>query len=138
MTVQAQILDLIRKLQRELGMAVIFVTHDLGVVAGLCDKVQVMYGGRVMETGSARAIFNAPQHPYTQALQRSIPALQPKGQELFTIPGLPPDVSKEIAGCAFAPRCGLASDRCRTEAPSLRGVGDGHTVACWHAEGAAA
>ncbi len=129
-TVQAQILDLIRKLQRELGMAVIFVTHDLGVVAGLCDKVQVMYGGRVMETGSARAIFNAPQHPYTQALQRSIPALQPKGQELFTIPGLPPDVSKEIAGCAFAPRCSFAADRCLSPRPELEESHPGHAHAC--------
>lgn len=132
-TVQAQILDLIRKLQRELGMAVIFVTHDLGVVAGLCDKVQVMYGGRVMETGSARAIFNAPQHPYTQALQRSIPALQPKGQELFTIPGLPPDVSKEIAGCAFAPRCSFAADRCLSARPALEESQPGHAHACLRA-----
>ena len=129
-TVQAQILDLIRRLQRELGMAVIFVTHDLGVVAGLCDHVQVMYGGRIMETGGARAIFNSPQHPYTQGLQRSIPALQPKGQELFTIPGLPPDVSKEIPGCAFAPRCGFAADVCRDRRPLLEEFLPGHSHAC--------
>jgi oligopeptide transport system ATP-binding protein len=132
-TVQAQILDLIRRLQRDLGMAVIFVTHDLGVVAGLCDNVQVMYGGRIMETASARAIFNAPQHPYTQALQRSIPALQPKGQELFTIPGLPPDVSKEILGCAFAPRCTFALDACRATRPELEEVSPGHSHACTRA-----
>src|SRR5271155_3838843 len=89
-TVQAQILELIRKMQKELGMAVIFVTHDLGVVAGLCDRVQVMYAGRIMETADAETLFRAPLHPYTRALQRSIPALQPKGKELFTIPGLPP------------------------------------------------
>ena len=129
-TVQAQILDLIRKLQRELGMAVIFVTHDLGVVAGLCDKVQVMYGGRVMETGSARAIFHAPQHPYTRALQRSIPGLQPKGRELFTIPGLPPDVSKEMPGCAFAPRCSFAAEACRASRPQLEESEPGHAHAC--------
>ena len=129
-TVQAQILDLIRRLQRELGMAVVFVTHDLGVVAGLCDNVQVMYGGRIMETASARAIFNSPDHPYTQALQRSIPALQPKGQELFTIPGLPPDVSKEIAGCAFAPRCAFAVEACRSARPELEEVAPGHSHAC--------
>ena len=130
MTVQAQILDLIRTLQRDLGMAVIFVTHDLGVVAGLCDQVQVMYGGRVMETAGARAIFNAPQHPYTQALQRSIPALQPKGQELFTIPGLPPDVSKETIGCAFAPRCSFAADLCRASRPEIEESLPGHAHAC--------
>jgi oligopeptide transport system ATP-binding protein len=129
-TVQAQILDLIRRLQRELGMAVIFVTHDLGVVAGLCDHVQVMYGGRIMETAGARAIFNSPQHPYTQGLQRSIPALQPKGQELFTIPGLPPDVSKEIPGCAFAPRCGFAADVCKDRRPLLEEYLPGHSHAC--------
>ena len=129
-TVQAQILDLIRRLQRELGMAVIFVTHDLGVVAGLCDHVQVMYGGRIMETAGARAIFNSPQHPYTQGLQRSIPALQPKGQELFTIPGLPPDVSKEIPGCAFAPRCGFAADVCTDKRPELEEYLPGHSHAC--------
>jgi oligopeptide transport system ATP-binding protein len=129
-TVQAQILDLIRRLQRELGMAVIFVTHDLGVVAGLCDKVQVMYGGRVMETAAARELFKAPLHPYTRALQRSIPALQPKGKELFTIPGLPPDVSKPIPGCAFAERCGFVTERCVAARPELVEVSPGHAHAC--------
>jgi oligopeptide transport system ATP-binding protein len=129
-TVQAQILELIRRLQRELGMAVIFVTHDLGVVAGLCDNVQVMYGGRIMETAGARALFHTPMHPYTRALQRSIPALQPKGEELFTIPGLPPDVSKEIPGCAFAPRCGFAADKCAAARPELEEAAPGHAHAC--------
>jgi oligopeptide transport system ATP-binding protein len=129
-TVQAQILDLIRREQRELGMAVIFVTHDLGVVAGLCDRVQVMYGGRVMETGDTRTLFHAPAHPYTRALQRSIPGLQPKGEELFTIPGSPPDVSKPIAGCAFAPRCGFAADVCTAARPELAEVAPGHAHAC--------
>jgi oligopeptide transport system ATP-binding protein len=129
-TVQAQILDLIRREQRELGMAVIFVTHDLGVVAGLCDRVQVMYGGRVMETGDTRTLFRSPAHPYTRALQRSIPGLQPKGEELFTIPGSPPDVSKPIAGCAFAPRCGFAADVCAAARPGLAEVAPGHAHAC--------
>jgi oligopeptide transport system ATP-binding protein len=129
-TVQAQILDLIRKLQRELGMAVIFVTHDLGVVAGLCDRVQVMYGGRIMETADAMALFNTPLHPYTRALQRSIPGLQPKGRELFTIPGLPPDVSKAIPGCAFAARCTFTADACTASRPELLEASPGHWHAC--------
>jgi oligopeptide transport system ATP-binding protein len=129
-TVQAQILDLIRKLQRELGMAVIFVTHDLGVVAGLCDRVQVMYGGRIMETADAMALFHSPLHPYTGALQRSIPALQPKGKELFTIQGLPPDVSKPIPGCAFAERCGYAAAVCTAARPELAEAAPGHFHAC--------
>jgi oligopeptide transport system ATP-binding protein len=133
-TVQAQILDLIRKLQRELGMAVIFVTHDLGVVAGLCDQVQVMYGGQIMETADALTLFHHPLHPYTTALQRSIPALQPKGRELFTIPGLPPDVSKPIPGCAFAERCGFAAEVCTAGRPELLAVAPGHAHACIRAQ----
>ncbi len=129
-TVQAQILELIQRLQKELGMAVIFITHDLGVVSGLCDRVQVMYAGRIVETGDTRTLFRSPRHPYTRALQRSIPALQPKGSTLFTIPGLPPDLSKPIAGCAFAPRCEHASDRCQTERPELAPVAPGHAQAC--------
>jgi oligopeptide transport system ATP-binding protein len=129
-TVQAQILDLIRRLQRELGMAVVFVTHDLGVVAGLCDRVQVMYAGRIMETAGAEELFQRPLHPYSRALQRSIPALQPKGRELFTIPGLPPDVSKPMPGCAFAARCGYAADPCNAGVPALTEVSPGHSHAC--------
>ena len=129
-TVQAQILDLIRRLQRELGMAVIFVTHDLGVVAGLCDKVQVMYAGRIMETADTRTLFRSPLHPYTRALKRSIPGSQPKGEELFTIPGVPPDVSKPIAGCAFAPRCGFVADVCNAARPEIAEVAPGHAHAC--------
>jgi oligopeptide transport system ATP-binding protein len=129
-TVQAQILELIRRLQRELGMAVIFVTHDLGVVAGLCDNVQVMYAGRIVETADANTVFHSPLHPYTRALQRSIPGLQPKGVELFTIPGLPPDVSKPIAGCAFAPRCAFTAECCTAKVPDLTEAAPGHLHAC--------
>jgi ABC-type glutathione transport system ATPase component len=93
-TVQAQILALIRKLQRDSGMAVLFITHDLAVVSGLCDRVQVMYAGQIVETADTRTLFRNPQHPYTKALQRCIPALQPKGRELYAIPGMPPDLSK--------------------------------------------
>jgi oligopeptide transport system ATP-binding protein len=129
-TVQAQILELIKKMQRELGMAVVFITHDLGVVSGLCDRVQVMYAGRIVETTDTRTLFHAPRHPYTRALQRSIPALQPKGTELYTIPGLPPDVSKPIPGCAFAPRCEFVSERCQTIRPELAPVAPAHLQAC--------
>ena len=129
-TVQAQILELIKKLQGELGMAVIFVTHDLGVVSGLCDRVQVMYAGLIVETADTRALFRTPRHPYTKALQRSIPSLQPKGRELYTIPGLPPDLSKPIAGCAFAPRCEFAVDYCRTIDPKLVPIDSSQTTAC--------
>jgi oligopeptide transport system ATP-binding protein len=129
-TVQAQILELIKKMQREIGMAVVFITHDLGVVSGLCDRVQVMYAGRIVETADVRTLFHAPRHPYTRALQRSIPSLQPKGAELYTIAGLPPDVSKPLPGCAFAPRCEFATERCRAESPALTEVNATHRQAC--------
>jgi oligopeptide transport system ATP-binding protein len=133
-TVQAQILELIKKLQREFGMAVIFVTHDLGVVSGLCDRVQVMYAGRIVESADTRTLFYSPKHPYTRALQRSIPALQPKGKELFTIPGLPPDLSQPLPGCPFAPRCEFAVERCRTEIPALVSISPIHSHACLRAQ----
>jgi oligopeptide transport system ATP-binding protein len=129
-TVQAQILELIKKMQRELGMAVIFVTHDLGVVSGLCDRVLVMYAGRVVESAGTRELFHHPRHPYTTGLQRSIPALQEKGRELFTIKGLPPDVSKLPPGCAFAARCEKATAMCREKQPKLAPVAPGHEQAC--------
>jgi oligopeptide transport system ATP-binding protein len=129
-TVQAQILELIKKMQRDIGMAVVFITHDLGVVSGLCDRVQVMYAGRIVETADTRTLFRNPRHPYTRALQRSIPALQSKGAELYTIPGLPPDVSKPIPGCAFAPRCEFAADRCTLVRPELAAISSGHLHAC--------
>jgi len=129
-TVQAQILELIKKMQRDLGMAVIFITHDLGIVSGICDRVQVMYAGRIVETADTRTLFYQPKHPYTRGLQRSIPALQPKGSELYTIQGLPPDVSKLPPGCAFAPRCEFAAERCHVETPALFEYKPGHLHAC--------
>ncbi len=129
-TVQAQILELIKRLQHELGTAVIFITHDLGVVAGLCDRVQVMYAGHIVETSGTEGIYKYPKHPYTKALQQSIPSLQPKGAELFTIPGMPPDLSKNITGCPFAPRCTEAVDRCHIELVTLKTVVDGHGSSC--------
>ncbi len=133
-TVQAQILELIKKMQREIGMAVIFITHDLGVVSGLCDRVQVMYAGRIVETSDVRTLFYKPKHPYTRALQRSIPALQDKGTELYTIRGLPPDLSKPLAGCPFAPRCEYALPKCSTGPIQLVEVVPGHAHACLRAQ----
>jgi oligopeptide transport system ATP-binding protein len=133
-TVQAQILELIRTMQRELGMAVIFITHDLAVVSGFCDRVHVMYAGRIVEAADTRSLFYSPRHPYTRALQRSIPALQPKGIELYTIPGMPPDLSKPPPGCPFSPRCEFAVQRCRTEIPALVSVSPNHSHACLRAQ----
>ncbi len=133
-TVQAQILELIKKMQRELGMAVIFITHDLGVVSGLCDRVQVMYAGRIVETADTRTLFYSPKHPYTRALQRSIPALQGKGTELYTIRGMPPDLSKPLPGCPFAPRCEFALEKCVQTPVELKPVAPGHAHACLRAQ----
>lgn len=104
-TIQRQVLDLIKTRQEELGTAVIFITHDLAVVSEVCDQVNVMYAGRFVERAPVEKLFTNPRHAYTKALQRSIPALQEKGQNLYTIPGLPPDLTRGVEGCAFAPRC---------------------------------
>ena len=134
-TVQAQILELIKNLQREIGMAVIFITHDLGVVSGLCDRVQVMYAGRIVESADVRTLFYEPRHPYTRALQRSIPSLQPKGSELYTIRGMPPDLSKPMPGCPFAARCEFAVDEtCVQQAAILRETPVAHAHACTRAQ----
>ena len=129
-TVQAQILDLIAQQQRQRGVAVIFISHDLSVVAGFCDRVMVMYAGRVVETADTRTIFREPKHPYTRALQRSRPAMQAKGAELCVIPGLPPDLSRPVPGCAFAPRCEFAVADCGRTEMRLQDVGAGQASAC--------
>jgi oligopeptide transport system ATP-binding protein len=129
-TVQAQILELIRKMQHELGTAVILITHDIGIVSGFCDRVLVMYAGRIVESASAAQIFYEPKHPYNQALQKSIPALHKKGERLYTIPGSPPDLSKPIPGCPFAPRCEFAEEKCVTSTITLKEVAHGHFSAC--------
>ncbi|MBA4149698.1 MAG: ABC transporter ATP-binding protein [Verrucomicrobia bacterium] len=128
-TVQAQILELIKKMQKEIGMAVILISHDLGVVSGFCDRVNVMYAGRVVESANIADLFARTQHPYTRALQKSIPALQPKGAELYTIPGMPPDVSKPIRGCPFVPRCEFAQPKCENPVELLE-VEPNHGSAC--------
>jgi oligopeptide transport system ATP-binding protein len=128
-TVQAQILELIRERQRAQHSAVILITHDLGVVAGMCDRIQVMYAGKIVEAGTADDIFKRAQHPYTIALQRSIPSLGNKGKPLYTIPGLPPDLSKPIPGCAFALRQGIRSGgKWDNTPPPLVQVSESHWV----------
>lgn len=129
-TVQAQTLEVIKKLQADLKTSVIFITHDLGVIATFCSKVLIMYAGTVAEEAPTHLIFEKPLHPYTYALQRSIPSLQPKGAELFTIPGAPPDLSKPIVGCPFAPRCPFRVDYCTKEPAIAREVEAGHRTAC--------
>jgi len=129
-TVQAQILELIKKMQSELGMAVILISHDLGVVSGFCDRVLVMYAGQIMESAATDDLFYRPLHPYNQALQKSRPALQSKGAALYTIPGLPPDLSKTIAGCPFAPRCEHANDGCSRGETGLQEIEHRHYTSC--------
>jgi oligopeptide/dipeptide ABC transporter ATP-binding protein len=132
-TVQAEILDLIRGLQQEFGSAVIMITHDLGVIAGMADKVCVMYAGRIVETGDLRDIFYAQHHPYTAGLLASIPSAASAGQRLESIPGQPPSLLNLPRGCSFVPRCGHVMDICHEQVPELitiRGK-DGHRSACF-------
>jgi oligopeptide transport system ATP-binding protein len=129
-TVQAQILELIKQRQRELGLAVAFITHDLGVVASFCQSVKVMYAGRIVEAGPTAEIFARPRHPYNAALQQSIPALHEKGKPLFTIAGLPPDLAQEIPGCPFAPRCTYMAPKCQQEPVHLQAMTEHHETAC--------
>jgi oligopeptide transport system ATP-binding protein len=118
-TVQAQIIALLRDLQRDFGTAIVLITHDLGVVAGLCDDVMVLYGGRVMEHGSAEAIFYRPTHPYTLGLLGAVPKLDHDGERLLAIPGVPPNMARLPAGCPFSTRCAFAQERCATDRPPL-------------------
>ncbi|MFE2106210.1 ABC transporter ATP-binding protein [Kitasatospora sp. NPDC059463] len=123
-TVQAQVMDLLAELQDEYNMGLILITHDLGVVADVADKIAVMYAGRIVETAPVHDLYANPAHPYTKGLLRSIPRLDQKGQELYAIKGLPPNLLKVPAGCAFNPRCDVATDVCRTEIPKLHQVTD--------------
>jgi oligopeptide transport system ATP-binding protein len=131
-TIQAQILDLIKRLRLELGMAIIMITHDLGVVAGIADRINVMYAGYIVETGTVEEIFVSPRHPYTLGLLKSIPRLdEPRREKLVPIEGLPPDLIDPPSGCPFQPRCPYAIDRCVTDNPGLEPVVPGHPIACW-------
>jgi peptide/nickel transport system ATP-binding protein len=132
-TIQAQILALLRDLKERLGMAMLLITHDMGVIAGHADRVNVMYAGRVVETAEAATLFERMHHPYTQALLASIPQLHQDAQKaLHAIPGLPPDLAHPPQGCRFAARCSRATDKCRAEEPPLSGKTFDHRFACWH------
>jgi peptide/nickel transport system ATP-binding protein len=135
-TIQAQILQLIRALQAEMGMSVLFITHNLGVVAQLADRVAVMYAGRIVEQGDVATVFASPLHPYTRALLRSIPRVEGGGRDpahrLLSIPGQVPSPAALPPGCSYAPRCPLADDQCRCEMPSIIEVLPGHHVRCYH------
>jgi oligopeptide transport system ATP-binding protein len=133
-TIQAQILDLIAGLRRDTGAAILLITHDLGVVAGLCDRVAVMYAGRIVESGNVRDIFYRPRHPYTLGLLRSMPRIDGVADELAAIPGQPPNAQRLPSGCAFRPRCAHRLPVCTETVPPLRQCGDGARVAC-HWEG---
>ena len=130
-TIQAQILDLLRQVNKEFGTATILITHNLGVVAGMCERVLVMYGGKIVEAGRAVDVFKRPQHPYTWSLLRSLPRLDAEGRgRLLAIEGTPPDLLEPPSGCRFHPRCRFAVERCPKEEPPLEQV-RGRLAACW-------
>ncbi len=136
MTIQAQILDLLQRLQRERGMAMLFVTHNLGAVAEIADQVSVMYAGRVVESGPVAAVLTRPRHPYTQGLMAAMPrlgtasVLRATDEPLPGIPGQVPGIAERPRGCSFAPRCGLAEAACRDAVPALVEVAPGHRSRC--------
>ncbi len=131
-TIQAQILELVKELRRKLGMAIIWITHDLGVIAGIADRVMVMYAGQVVEEAPVKELFTNPQHPYTRALLQTVPSVRGKRAEhLRVIPGQPPVLGAEPRACPFAPRCDHALARCARENPPRIPLGDGHDVACF-------
>jgi oligopeptide/dipeptide ABC transporter ATP-binding protein len=131
-TVQAQIMDLLRAMREEVGMALVLISHDLGVVAGLADRILVMYAGRIVESADSAELFRHARHPYTAALLKCIPSLSgPRSERLPTLPGQPPRPEEVVDGCAFAPRCPRAAARCRTERPLLANEnGAARRVAC--------
>ncbi len=138
-TIQAQILDLLRDLKRKVGAAIVLITHDFGVVAEVAERVAVMYAGRKVEEADVGALFRHPRHPYTRGLLRAVPRLgssleQDGGSRLQEIPGTVPNLSRPFAGCVFEPRCGMATSECREIAPALREKAPGHVVACHHSD----
>jgi peptide/nickel transport system ATP-binding protein/oligopeptide transport system ATP-binding protein len=132
-TIQAQILELMKDIQRQTGTAILLITHDLGVVAEMADDVAVMYAGQIVESGPVETLFNDPQHPYAIGLLGSIPRIEETRARLATIEGSVPNPAAFPPGCRFAPRCPFAIDRCRAEAPPMREMGPGHYAACWRA-----
>ncbi len=133
-TIQAQYLDLLKDIQRETGVALIFVTHNLGIVAKMCDRVVVMYAGRIVEQAPVRALFDDPQHPYTRALVGAMPKLGSK-EPLYSIAGQPPNLARLPAGCSFHPRCPEKLPRCETDDPDDTRLADGRTARCWLMQG---
>ncbi len=133
-TIQAQILDLIRKMNEKTGTSVIFITHDLGVVSELCDTVIVMYTGHIVEQAPAEELFGEPKHPYTQGLLDAVPKITRERDPLKTIEGMVPNPTERIEGCSFSPRCPYASDRCRKKAPPMKQISDTRQVRCWRYE----
>ncbi|MBI4769488.1 MAG: ABC transporter ATP-binding protein, partial [Chloroflexi bacterium] len=131
-TIQAQIIELVKRLRQELGMAIIWITHDLGIIAGLAQQVMVMYAGFVVERASVKELYANPQHPYTRALLGSLPRIdEQRASRLVNIEGLPPDMLTAPQGCPFAARCPCAYERCLDENPALLPIEMGHEVACW-------
>jgi oligopeptide/dipeptide ABC transporter ATP-binding protein len=129
-TIQAQYLEVLKDIQQESGVALIFVTHNLGIVAKMCDKMAVMYAGKIVEHGAVRDLFRDPEHPYTRALLGSMPKLGSK-EPLFAIPGQPPNLAQLPSGCAFQPRCVHAMPRCAMQEPDDRCIGPNWTAKCW-------
>ncbi len=133
-TIQAQYLKLLKDIQKESDLSIIFITHDFGIVAKMCDRVAVMYAGRIVEHGSVRDIFNNPSHPYTEALLSSVPKMDRDVDRLFSIEGQPPPLHDLPVGCAFADRCPVVMDKCHEEYPDSMNVSDGHIASCWRLE----
>jgi oligopeptide/dipeptide ABC transporter ATP-binding protein len=130
-TIQAQYLNLLKDIQKRSALAMIFITHNIGIVAKMCDNVAVMYAGRLVERAPVRTIFNQPAHPYTEALLNAMPKLSDKTERLWSIEGQPPDLANLPAGCPFSPRCPKAEDRCHREVPPEFQLGDQHFTRCW-------
>jgi oligopeptide/dipeptide ABC transporter ATP-binding protein len=131
-TIQAQYLELLRNLQRELGMSLIFITHDFGIVANMCDRVSVMYAGQIVENAPVRDIFYRPAHHYTASLLKAVPKLEAKIDKLISIPGQPPRLDRVPDGCRFAPRCERSQDKCQQDEPPLAPLEEGRDVKCWY------
>jgi oligopeptide transport system ATP-binding protein len=137
-TIQAQIIELVKRLQKDLKLTVIWISHDLGVIASLAQTVNVMYGGYIVEHGPARNIYRNPRHPYTLGLLNSLPRFDRQEDRLAAIPGRPPDMSRPMPGCPFAPRCTFAAERCITAMPPVEETAQGHMVRCWNWQSVAA
>jgi oligopeptide/dipeptide ABC transporter ATP-binding protein len=133
-TIQLQYLTLLKEIQEKTRLGMLFITHDFGIVARMCDRVAVMYAGRIVESGPMRTLFRAPRHPYTEALMGSVPRMEARVERLRSIEGQPPALHRLPPGCRFAPRCAYADERCHREYPPAFSVGPGHEAACWRAE----